>query len=74
MTLNKKNLLQDDIEKLNFESIIYNKLILENINTIENLWCKSKSDLKDYGFTNSEIKEIKIKLQLKGLDLSKKIY
>ncbi len=52
-----------------------NKILVENqIKTVNDLWIKTKKDLKSYGLTDKDIKYISIKLQLLGLDLNKKMY
>lgn len=52
-----------------------NKLLIENqIKTVNDLWIKTKKELKSYGLSDKNIKYISIKLQLIGLDLNKKMY
>ena len=50
------------------------KLNENNIKYIEEVWVLKRSELKSRGFTNEEIKNIIISLQLIGLDLNKKKY
>lgn len=61
------------LKDLDFEKIILDKLILNNIDSIGKLWQMNRKELKNIGFTYEEINEIAIKLQLRGLDLNKKI-
>lgn len=61
------------LKDLDFEKVILDKLILNNIDSIGKLWQMNKKELKNIGFTYEEIKKIAIKLQLRGLDLNKKI-
>ncbi len=61
------------LKDLDFEKVILDKLSLNNIDSIEKLWEMNKKELKNIGFTYEEIKKIAIKLQLRGLDLNKKI-
>ena len=63
-----------DVNKLNLKNTIVNKLKLNNVNTVEDLWLLKRTKLKELGFTNSEINLIIIELQLMGLDLNKKKY
>lgn len=60
------------LKDLDFEKVILDKLILNNIDSIGKLWQMNRKELKNIGFTYEEIKKIAIKLQLKGLDLNKK--
>ncbi len=62
------------IDNLSLNKNIINKLKELNINYIEELWQLKRSDLKYNNFTNDEINEIIISLQLIGLDLNKKKY
>lgn len=66
--------VNDNIDKLNLSSKITNKLKENNINIINDLWILKRKQLKDLGFTDTEIKSIIISLQLQGIDLNKKIY
>lgn len=58
----------------NIETLSIDKKILERLNnsgieTVKDLCKCSRMDLADKGFENSEIKDVMISLQLKGLDL-----
>ncbi len=61
------------LKDLGFEKDILDKLCLNNIDSIEKLWVMNRKELKRIGFTYEEINDIAIKLQLKGLDLNRKI-
>lgn len=41
---------------------------------INEIWILNRKDLKELGFSDTEIKSIIIALQLEGLDINKKIY
>ena len=70
----KNKYLNKDIEHLNLDNNILLKLKENNINTIEEVWKTNRKYLKKIGFTDSEIYQIIVKLQLISLDLNKKIY
>lgn len=61
------------LKDLDFEKVILDKLILNNIDSIGKLWQMNRKELKNIGFTYEEINKIAIKLQLRGLNLNKKI-
>ena len=63
-----------DISKLSLSKELINKLKDKELNYIEDVWVLKRNNLKTLGFTNDEIKEIIISLQLIGLDLNKKKY
>ena len=63
-----------DISKLSLSKELINKLKDKGLNYIEDVWVLKRINLKTLGFTNDEIKEIIISLQLIGLDLNKKKY
>jgi len=66
------NLIEKRIEYLKLNDTINNVLKENNINSIEDLWVKTRSNLKKLGLNDTQIKEIIIKLELIGLDLNKK--
>ena len=68
----KNNLIEKRIEYLKLNDTINNVLKENNINIIEDLWIKTRSNLKKIGLNDTQIKEIIIKLELIGLDLNKK--
>lgn len=70
-----KNIDVDEpILKLEIDKKIIQKLELLNIKTINELWIKNRKELKLLGLNDSEINHIRIKMQLWGLDLNKKMY
>lgn len=67
------NVLENNISYLNIDNKIIKKLNDNNIFSIKELWIKNKKYLKNLGLSDSEIKNIVIKLELIGYDLNKKI-
>ena len=72
--MKKKKILEKGIEELSLDTKALKLLKENNIITVEDLWTKKRKDLKELSFTDSEITNIAIKLQLYCLDLNKKIY
>lgn len=70
----KSKLLSSDIEALNLGSKIEVKLANNNIIKVSDLWMINRKQLKSFDLSDSEINSIIIKLQLNGLDLSKRVY
>lgn len=66
--------IEDKIEKLMISTKLKEKLSLSKIKTIKDLWQLKRKDLKNLTFTDQEINELIIALQLEGLDLNKKVY
>ncbi len=66
--------LDNPIEFLKTNNTITNKLKKNNIIFVKDLWYLKRKDLKSLNFTDIEINEIIIKMQLNGIDLNKKIY
>lgn len=62
------------INNLSLSKDLILKLNDSNIKYIEEVWVLKRSELKSRGFTNEEINNIIISLQLIGLDLNKKKY
>ena len=62
------------INNLSLPKELILKLNENNIKYIEEVWVLTRSELKSRGFTNEEINNIIISLQLIGLDLNKKKY
>ena len=71
--MKKKKILEKNIDDLELVPKITDKLKNSNINTVEDLWNLKRQDLKDLKFSDSDINQITIKLQLGGVDLNKKI-
>ena len=72
--MKKQKILEKDIEDLGLENKILTVLKANKVETIEDIWEKKRKEVKAYGFSDSEIMQITIKLQLYGLDLNRKIY
>ena len=66
--------LDNPIEFLKTNNTITNKLKKNNIIFVKDLWYLKRKDLKSLNFTDIEINEIIIKMQLNEIDLNKKIY
>ena len=67
-------ILEKNIEELQLNSKILNKLKEKNIMIIKDLWKMQRKELKQLGFSDSEISQIIIKLQLHAIDLNRKVY
>lgn len=73
--MKKNNIYIDkDISILGLDDNIACLLTKNEIRTVNDLWLKTKNDLKNYGLKDKDIKYVSIKLQLIGLDLNKKMY
>ena len=72
--MRKLSVLEKNINILELDNSIADKLKDLNIIKISDLWECKLSFLKESNFDNSEINQIRIKLQLKGIDLNKKVY
>jgi len=70
----KIKILDNPIEDLVLKDSIIKVLKSNNINSIKDLWYLKRKDLKSFNLNDSEINQIIIKLQLKGIDLNKKVY
>ena len=66
--------VENKVEKLELSDKLTSKLKSNNIFIIKDLWQMKRKDLKNLGFTDNEIGQIIIKLQLRGLDLSGRTY
>ena len=64
--------LDKDISYLKLNNDINSVFKDNNILTIEDLWIKNRTYLKNLGLSDNEIKQIIIKLELIGLDLNKR--
>ena len=69
-----KLFLNNKIEQLNLDKILIEKLNNIDIFIVDDLWKCNKTYLKNHNFSNIDINQIKIRLQLIGLDLNKKVY
>ncbi len=63
--------ISSNIKYLDLDFYIENKLLLNNIDTIEKLWKLSRNNLKELKFSDSEINNIIIKLQINRIRLNK---
>lgn len=70
----KNKYLDKNINILDLNEEIIDKLKNFNIDLIQDLWILKRNDLKKMGLATSEINNLIIKLQLLGLDLNKKVY
>lgn len=70
----KQKYLDNNIEILNVDKSIESKLKDNNISFVKELWVLKRKDLKSINFTDKEINDIVVKLQLNGYDLNKKRY
>lgn len=66
--------LDMNINNIDFQKSIIEKSNINNLLTIRDIWILKRSKLKELGFNDKEIKEIIVKLQLKGYDLNRKKY
>ena len=66
--------LNDSIDILKLDNLLIERLNSINVYKVEDLWKCNINYLKEQNFSNSDISQIKIKLQLIGLDLNKKKY
>lgn len=64
--------MSENIAVLDLDKEIEVILINNNINNINELWILNRNDLKKIGIKDNQINQIRIKLQLKGLDINKK--
>ena len=67
-------ILEKNIEELQLNNKIINKLKEKGIRIIKDLWKMKRKELKQLGFSDSEISQIIIKLQLHAIDLNKRVY
>lgn len=67
-----KKILEKSITHLKLEQPINNILQENNILIIDDLWKKTRKDLKNLGLSDINIKSIIIKLELLEIDLGKK--
>lgn len=69
-----KEQLKKSVSTLKISPDILEKMVQNKIETIEDLWKKSRKELKQLGFTDGEIHKIVICLELYGIDLGKRIW
>ena len=66
-----KKELENSVKELKIDKKIKNLLVEKEIDTVFKLCNYSRLELNEKGFVNSEINDIKVSLQLIGLDLKK---
>lgn len=66
-----QKILNEDISKLNLDKNLREKMKDNNINTVLDLCNCSRMELSNLNFTNVQINDAAICLQLAGLDLKK---
>lgn len=67
-------ILEKNINVLQLDHKIIEKLNQHNIIIINDLWKMKRKELKQLGFSDNEITQIIIKLQLHAIDLNKRSY
>ena len=72
--MGNKKYIEKTIEEMGLPKKINDKLKNNEINSVKDLWVLKRTELKKLSFTDNEINQIIIKLQLNGLDLNKKEY
>ena len=72
--MGNKKYIEKTIEEMGLPKKINDKLKNNEINSVKDLWVLKRTELKKLSFTDSEINQIIIKLQLNGLDLNIKEY
>ncbi len=72
--MRKKKVLELVLEELKLDNKVFKILKDNNVNIVEDVWMKTRKELKSFGLTDADISQISIKLQLYGIDLNKKIY
>ena len=72
--MGNKKYIENTIDDMGLSKKINDKLKNNDINSVKYLWVLKRTELKKKGFTDNEINQIIIKLQLNGLDLNKKEY
>lgn len=72
--MRRLSVLEKKISILGLDESIEKKLNELDINMVNDLWECKLVFLKNNNFNNNEINQIRIKLQLKGIDLNKKVY
>lgn len=68
----KSKIIKNDLIYIDIDKNIINRLNKMGINTIEELCKTNRKTLNKYGFNTKQINHMIIKLQLVGLDLSRK--
>lgn len=66
--------VEKDVIELEVNESTLNIFKEHDIKSIEDVWHLKKTELKNMGVEDGQINQIRIKLQLMGLDLNKKVY
>lgn len=69
-----KEKLKENVSTLHLDSKVIKKMKENGILTIEDLWVLKRKELKQLDFTDTEINQIVICLELYGFDLGKRIW
>lgn len=72
--MRKVAVLEKKLSVLGLDDSIEKKLKEFDIVKVSDLWECKLVFLKNNNFNNNEINQIRIKMQLKGIDLNKKVY
>ena len=67
-------LLDQNINNLKLDTKLTTLLNNNNFSSIRDLWNTTRKELKRIGLNDQEINQIRIKLQLQGIDFNHKIY
>ncbi len=70
----RAKILEEDINILELNKNVNEKLKENNINKIKELCSMTKADLRNISFEQNDINNIEIHLQLNGLDIKKRRY
>ncbi len=67
-------ILDKNIEELGLNYNLTSRLKESGLLIVKDLWKMKRKELKKIGFTDNEISQIIIKLQLNAIDLNKRVY
>jgi hypothetical protein len=70
----KNKILNSDISILGLDDSLQDKLRINELNMVNEVWSLDRKELKSLQLSDSEINQIIIKLQLNGVDLNKRVY
>ena len=70
----KDKILNSDISILGLDNSLLDKLRINELNMVNEVWSLDRKELKSLKLSDSEINQIIIKLQLNGVDLNKRVY
>lgn len=69
-----KEKLNQNVSELKLDKKTVQKLEAQELKTVNDLWHVNRKELKRAGFTDSEIHQIIIQLELYGLDLGHRVW